>query len=231
MRPDPADERVGRYRPSASRTALASGPQSHTCSLDPWRYRGRRSGRSMCVRGQPARPTPRVGAGTASRSRAWAGPRSQRPREAGGTQPPRPQVLVDRSHVPPACSVRVARHRCVPHLVARRRPQLLPRPCSRMRRGLPLHLTMQGVSMVEDMPDERRDDLVSAVRRRLTNHAPVAVQFHRPVVRPEAIQNPRGVHAGRVRPAVGEAAGLTSERYNAAASRRLVSRPSVWPDR
>jgi hypothetical protein len=47
-----------------------------------------------------------------------------------------------------------------------------------------LHLTTQGVGMVEDVPDELRDQLASAVRRSLAGRAVVTVQFSRPVVRP-----------------------------------------------
>ncbi len=53
-----------------------------------------------------------------------------------------------------------------------------------------LHLTMQGVGMVGDIPDDRRDAMVAAVRDRLAILPPVEVQFLRPVVRPEAIALP-----------------------------------------
>jgi 2'-5' RNA ligase len=53
-----------------------------------------------------------------------------------------------------------------------------------------LHLTMQGIGMVEDVPDETRDRIVAAVRQRLAELSPVHVTFHRPVVRAEAIAMP-----------------------------------------
>jgi 2'-5' RNA ligase len=53
-----------------------------------------------------------------------------------------------------------------------------------------LHLTMQGVGMVEDVPDHTRDRIVDAVRHRLAEFGPVLVRFGRPVVRPEAIVLP-----------------------------------------
>jgi 2'-5' RNA ligase len=53
-----------------------------------------------------------------------------------------------------------------------------------------LHLTMQGVGMVQDTPDETRGGIVAAVRKRLFELAPVRVTFHRPVVRAEAIAMP-----------------------------------------
>lgn len=53
-----------------------------------------------------------------------------------------------------------------------------------------LHLTMQGVGTVEDVPDETRDQVVVAVQRRLAELSPVRVTFHHPVVRSEAIAMP-----------------------------------------
>ena len=53
-----------------------------------------------------------------------------------------------------------------------------------------LHQTMQGIGMVEDVPDETRDQIVAAVRVRLYELAPFRVTFRRPVVRAEAIAMP-----------------------------------------
>jgi 2'-5' RNA ligase len=53
-----------------------------------------------------------------------------------------------------------------------------------------LHLTMQGLGMVQDVPDETREQIVAAVRQRLTELAPDRVTFHRPAVRTEAIAMP-----------------------------------------
>jgi hypothetical protein len=46
-----------------------------------------------------------------------------------------------------------------------------------------LHLTMQGVGMVEGVPDQTRDRIVTAVRQRLGELEPPRVTFQRPLVR------------------------------------------------
>jgi 2'-5' RNA ligase len=53
-----------------------------------------------------------------------------------------------------------------------------------------LHLTMQGVGRVEDVPDRTRDRVVGAVRQRLAELGPVRVTFQRPVVHSEAVVLP-----------------------------------------
>lgn len=53
-----------------------------------------------------------------------------------------------------------------------------------------LHLTMQGVGHVEDLDGETIDGIVTSARRRLAGLAPISVEFHRPVIRPEAIALP-----------------------------------------
>ncbi|MFD7161619.1 2'-5' RNA ligase family protein [Kribbella sp. NPDC059898] len=53
-----------------------------------------------------------------------------------------------------------------------------------------LHVTMQGVGHVADVDDAQVDRIVTAVRERLAQLDRVFVQFHRPIVRPEAIAIP-----------------------------------------
>jgi 2'-5' RNA ligase len=53
-----------------------------------------------------------------------------------------------------------------------------------------LHLTVQGVGMVADVPTAQRDAIVAAVRTELAALPPPVVTFHQPVVRPEAIALP-----------------------------------------
>ncbi|WP_427889279.1 2'-5' RNA ligase family protein [Kribbella sp. GL6] len=53
-----------------------------------------------------------------------------------------------------------------------------------------LHLTMQGVGFVEDVPVERVDAVLAAARVRLGTLEPVTVRFQRPVVHSEAILLP-----------------------------------------
>ena len=53
-----------------------------------------------------------------------------------------------------------------------------------------LHLTVQGVGMVEDVPDETRDRIVAAVQERLAVLKPALVRFEQVVVRPEAVALP-----------------------------------------
>jgi 2'-5' RNA ligase len=53
-----------------------------------------------------------------------------------------------------------------------------------------LHLTVQGVGMVADVPTAQRDAIVAAVRTELAALRPPVVTFHEPVVRPEAIALP-----------------------------------------
>lgn len=53
-----------------------------------------------------------------------------------------------------------------------------------------LHLTMQGVGTVEDVPDQTLDRIVTAVQRRVGELEPVRVTFQRPVIRPEAVVLP-----------------------------------------
>lgn len=50
-----------------------------------------------------------------------------------------------------------------------------------------LHLTIQGVGHVQDVPDAQRDQIVEAVRSRVAPLEPFNVAFHQPVIRPEAI--------------------------------------------
>ncbi|RZT20125.1 2'-5' RNA ligase superfamily protein [Kribbella sp. VKM Ac-2569] len=53
-----------------------------------------------------------------------------------------------------------------------------------------LHLTMQGVGFVEDVPPARVDALLGAARARLRELEPAKVRLHRPVVAREAILLP-----------------------------------------
>ncbi len=53
-----------------------------------------------------------------------------------------------------------------------------------------LHLTMQGVGFVEDVPPARVDALLGAARVRLGELEPAKVRFHRPVVAREAVLLP-----------------------------------------
>ncbi|MER6511800.1 2'-5' RNA ligase family protein [Nonomuraea sp. NPDC001636] len=50
-----------------------------------------------------------------------------------------------------------------------------------------LHLTVQGVGWVDEVPDERLDQITQAVAVRLGKLAPVVVTFDRPVILGEAI--------------------------------------------
>lgn len=53
-----------------------------------------------------------------------------------------------------------------------------------------LHMTMQGVGFVEDVPPDRVDALLRAARVRLGELAPAEARFHRPVIRSEAVAMP-----------------------------------------
>lgn len=53
-----------------------------------------------------------------------------------------------------------------------------------------LHLTMQGVGHVQDVPAETVEQIASSVRRRVAGLEPIAVTFDRPVIRSEAIVIP-----------------------------------------
>jgi 2'-5' RNA ligase len=53
-----------------------------------------------------------------------------------------------------------------------------------------LHLTMQGVGHTADITTDQINNLLSAAQARLTALDPVTVQFHHPVIRPEAIVLP-----------------------------------------
>ncbi|TDD58020.1 2'-5' RNA ligase family protein [Kribbella antibiotica] len=53
-----------------------------------------------------------------------------------------------------------------------------------------LHLTMQGVGHAADITTDQIDSLLSAAQARLAALNPVTVEFHRPVIRPEAIVLP-----------------------------------------
>lgn len=53
-----------------------------------------------------------------------------------------------------------------------------------------LHLTMQGVGFVEDVPVERLDAILEAARNRLGKIDPVVAHFERPVVTAEAVIMP-----------------------------------------
>jgi 2'-5' RNA ligase len=53
-----------------------------------------------------------------------------------------------------------------------------------------LHLTMQGVGTVQDVPKHTLDHIVTATRERFAMLRPIEVRFHKPVVRPEAIALP-----------------------------------------
>jgi 2'-5' RNA ligase len=50
-----------------------------------------------------------------------------------------------------------------------------------------LHITMQGVGHVAEVPERQRDAVVSAVRRRLADLPPAPITFGRPVVHREAV--------------------------------------------
>jgi len=50
-----------------------------------------------------------------------------------------------------------------------------------------LHLTMQGIGFVEDVPLPKIAEIAHAARTLLSEIEPVHVQFQRPVIRPEAI--------------------------------------------
>jgi 2'-5' RNA ligase len=53
-----------------------------------------------------------------------------------------------------------------------------------------LHITTQGVGHVRDVPDEQRDSILQAVRRRLAAVQPLTATFHQPVLFREAIVIP-----------------------------------------
>ncbi|MGW4412851.1 2'-5' RNA ligase family protein [Nonomuraea sp. NPDC004702] len=50
-----------------------------------------------------------------------------------------------------------------------------------------LHLTMQSVGFVDEVPGELLDQVVNAVSERLSHLAPIELTFHRPVVTSEAV--------------------------------------------
>lgn len=53
-----------------------------------------------------------------------------------------------------------------------------------------LHLTMQGVGHVEDVTPAQCRGLLEAARHELAGIGPLSAQFHKPVIRPEAIALP-----------------------------------------
>lgn len=53
-----------------------------------------------------------------------------------------------------------------------------------------LHLTMQGVGHIEDVPPATVEEIVSSVHRRVVDLEPIEVTFDRPVIRTEAIVLP-----------------------------------------
>lgn len=53
-----------------------------------------------------------------------------------------------------------------------------------------LHLTMQGVGHVEDIDANTLEGIVASAQRRLADLDSISVDFHRPVIRPEAIALP-----------------------------------------
>ena len=53
-----------------------------------------------------------------------------------------------------------------------------------------LHLTMQGVGHVEEIDINAIEGIVTSAQRRLADLGSISVQFHRPVIRPEAIALP-----------------------------------------
>jgi 2'-5' RNA ligase len=53
-----------------------------------------------------------------------------------------------------------------------------------------LHLTLQGVGFVQDVPLERLSAMVKRTQARLAGVGPVVVQFHKSVIRPEGIALP-----------------------------------------
>lgn len=50
-----------------------------------------------------------------------------------------------------------------------------------------LHLTMQGVGFIDEIPDDQIRAIADAATQRLAELPPVELTFHRPVIRPEAL--------------------------------------------
>lgn len=87
------------------------------------------------------------------------------------------------------------------HITVDDHPQLraLVRACQEVLRPLPnidvvperwLHMTVQGLGHTREVAEEERDDIVDAVRARLSRVEPPTVTFHRAVIHPEAVVVP-----------------------------------------
>lgn len=77
-----------------------------------------------------------------------------------------------------------------------------------------LHLTTQGLGHLADVPDDQRNLIIDAVRRKLAKLPPATVTFHRPVLHREAVvlppTDPRPLVAVRtaIRAGIAEVWGL-----------------------